>query len=86
MNAVRTCVGCRQTGLRAELIRVIFSQGKLAFDQEKILPGRGSWLHPKLSCFALAVDRGSFARSFRARMNLENLATLKEQAEKMLDK
>lgn len=86
MNAVRTCVGCRQTGLRAELIRVIYSQGNLVFDSGKTMPGRGSWLHSKLSCFNQAVDRGSFARSFRAKMNLENLATLKEQAEKMLDK
>jgi predicted RNA-binding protein YlxR (DUF448 family) len=86
MNAVRTCVGCRQQGFRAELIRVIFSQGTLAFDHGKVLPGRGSWLHPKLSCFNLALERGSFARSFRAKLNLETLAKLKEQAEKMLDK
>jgi hypothetical protein len=86
MNAVRTCVGCRQTGFRADLIRVIYSQGILAFDAGKVLPGRGSWLHPKLSCFTLAIDRGAFARSYRTKLNLENLATLKEQAEKMLDK
>lgn len=86
MEPVRTCVGCRQHDNRADLIRVIFAQGNLQIDLGKHLPGRGSWLHPKLECVDAAITRGAFSRSFRAKMDSQTLATLKEQAEKMLDK
>jgi predicted RNA-binding protein YlxR (DUF448 family) len=85
MNAVRTCVGCRQTGNRENLVRLVFSQGNLSFDLSKNFPGRGSWIHGQKSCFDLAVDRGSFNRAVKAKLTLENLAKLKEQAEKMLE-
>jgi predicted RNA-binding protein YlxR (DUF448 family) len=85
MDAVRTCVGCRQQGNRANLVRLVLSQGNLSFDWNKNLPGRGSWLHKRISCFDKAVDRGSFNRAVRAKLNPENLIKLKEQAEKMLE-
>jgi len=85
MDAVRTCVGCRQPGNRANLVRLVYFQGNLIFDWDKCLPGRGSWLHKQKSCFDQAVDRGSFNRAVKAKLSLENLAKLKEQAEKMLE-
>jgi len=87
MYPVRTCVGCRQRGNRADLIRIINSQGFLKVDSEKSLSGRGSWLHPSSKCLETAVERSAFGRALKAKMDheqVEELANFIEQAEKML--
>jgi predicted RNA-binding protein YlxR (DUF448 family) len=87
MYPVRTCVGCRQRGNRADLIRIINSQGFLKVDSEKSLSGRGSWLHPISKCLETAVERSAFGRALKAKMDheqVEELANFIEQAEKML--
>ena len=87
MYPVRTCVGCRQRGNRADLIRIINNQGFLKVDSEKSLSGRGSWLHPSSKCLETAVERSAFGRALKAKMDheqLEELANFIEQAEKML--
>ncbi|NBQ98728.1 MAG: YlxR family protein [Microbacteriaceae bacterium] len=86
MNQARTCVGCRQLESRTNLLRVVRFEGKLQIDVSKKLSGRGSWLHQKLNCLDLAVNRGAFSRAFRSKIDNADLAILKEQAEKMLDK
>jgi predicted RNA-binding protein YlxR (DUF448 family) len=87
MDAVRTCVGCRQRGNRADLVRIINSQGFLKIDSQKSMSGRGSWLHPSSKCLEIAVERSAFARALKAKMDhekIEELANFIEQAEKML--
>ncbi|MBU6144794.1 MAG: DUF448 domain-containing protein [Acidobacteria bacterium] len=85
MYQVRTCVGCRQQGNRADLVRIIQIQGSPRFDLTKSTPGRGCWIHPKNSCFAAAIEGPSLSRALRVRVNLQDLADLKEQAEKMIE-
>lgn len=85
MNQVRTCVGCRQTGNRADLVRIVYSQNQLSFDLDKSKPGRGCWIHPRNSCFSAAMDAKSISRAFRVKVNVQVLENLKEQAEKMLE-
>lgn len=88
MNPVRTCVGCRQRGNRSDLIRIANFQGNLSVDSEKKLPGRGSWLHQKTKCLETAVERKAFVRSFRGKVNEEQVTDLFkqiEQAEMMLE-
>jgi hypothetical protein len=87
MYPVRTCVGCRQRGNRADLIRIVNNQGFLKVDTQKSLSGRGSWLHPSSKCLETAVERSAFARALKAKMDhekIEELANFIEQAEKML--
>jgi predicted RNA-binding protein YlxR (DUF448 family) len=87
MYPVRTCVGCRQRGNRADLIRIVNSQGFLKIDTQKSLSGRGSWLHTSSKCLETAVERSAFSRALKANMDHEQvkeLANFIEQAEKML--
>jgi predicted RNA-binding protein YlxR (DUF448 family) len=88
MYPVRTCVGCRQQGNRAELIRITNFQGNPIVDIEKKLPGRGAWLHPKTKCISTAVERKAFGRAFRGKVDIEQATDLLkqiEQAEMMLE-
>ena len=64
---VRTCIGCRERGTRATLVRAVFDAGRdaVVWDVDKRLPGRGAWLHEDPDCFAKAVRRKAFARALR---------------------
>lgn len=54
----RTCVGCRQTAPRGELLRVFVTPaGELVPDVAGGGDGRGAWVHPTLGCLR-AAPRG----------------------------
>ena len=47
----RTCVGCKKTGTRDTLVRLVLSpDGGLVIDAKARLPGRGAWVHPAGPC------------------------------------
>ena len=83
---VRTCVGCRATGPRQALLRVVVDPGAnvLVVDVARRMPGRGAWLHPDPHCLELAVKRRAFGRALRLAASPDAGAVaryLEEQAE-----
>ena len=84
MEAIRTCVGCRQRASRADLLRIVSSAQKLVVDCKGSLPGRGAWLHA--TCLQNAITRRAFNRALRTEGQLDASALTKqiEQAEMML--
>jgi predicted RNA-binding protein YlxR (DUF448 family) len=63
----RTCVGCRETAPRGELLRLVRrADGGVRPDAAARLPGRGAWVHPRAACLEQAVRRGGLQRAFRA--------------------
>jgi len=66
MGPVRTCVGCRATGPRSALLRVIAAHDDtLVVDVGRRMPGRGAWLHPDPDCLEKAERRRAFGRALR---------------------
>jgi predicted RNA-binding protein YlxR (DUF448 family) len=64
---VRTCVACRQTSGKRELIRLHrTSDGTVAVDTTQKAPGRGAYLHADRGCIELAHKRRSLERALRA--------------------
>ena len=63
---VRTCVGCRRKGSKAELLRVVAVSGHAVPDPRRRQPGRGAWVHPVVDCLALAERRGALSRALRS--------------------
>ena len=63
MNPIRSCIGCRKTGGPSELMRTVLVDGKVFFDQMRIAPGRGAWVHRK--CLKMAIDRQAFKWAFK---------------------
>lgn len=52
----RTCIACRSTAPRGDLVRVVLDpEGIVVIDLRGKLPGRGAWLHADLECLR-AVD------------------------------
>ena len=63
-------MGCRTTGSRSDLLRVVAtregsSEPVLVVDVRRSMPGRGAWLHPDRACLELAQRRRAFGRALR---------------------
>lgn len=71
----RTCVGCRTVNEKRELIRVVRTADGVQIDLKGKLPGRGAYLHDKLSCWQLGLD-GRLAHALKT--------TISEQDRQML--
>jgi predicted RNA-binding protein YlxR (DUF448 family) len=62
----RSCLGCRQTRGRDELIRFVLSpQGELVPDIEAKLPGRGAYTCVSDACLRAALKQRQFSRAFK---------------------
>ena len=62
---VRTCVGCRATTAKTDLLRLVAVDGVLLPDPQARQPGRGAYLHPTATCLELALRRRAFPRALR---------------------
>jgi predicted RNA-binding protein YlxR (DUF448 family) len=79
---VRTCVGCRQTGGKRDLVRLVRGpDGRLRVDATGKAPGRGAYVHGDPACWATAVGRGGLARALRTPVSPEEASTLRAEIE-----
>ncbi|WP_449372370.1 YlxR family protein [Arthrobacter psychrolactophilus] len=68
VEAVRTCIGCRKSGARIQLVRIVRStngsgETVALVDVRRRRPGRGAWLHPTAECWTLAIKRRAIGRA-----------------------
>ena len=59
----RTCIRCRVRSDKAKLARLVWSDGRVVWDSEQRLPGRGAYLHPE--CARAGVPGRVVARALR---------------------
>ncbi|MAT17932.1 MAG: nucleic-acid-binding protein [Leifsonia sp.] len=71
MEAVRTCLGCRQCAPRSSLLRVVARDGRVVADAAARLPGRGAWVHDSPECIDTAIRRRAFGRALRVATGLD---------------
>lgn len=75
---MRTCVGCRTSAPKRELIRVVRSPaGEVALDLFGKSPGRGVYIHPDERCLESAVKGRQIQRALETAIPDELLAELK---------
>ena len=63
-------MGCRATGPRSALLRVVVATDAagapaLVVDVGRRMPGRGAWLHPDPGCLETAERRRALGRALR---------------------
>lgn len=75
----RTCVGCRQTLAKRELIRIVRRPDGVEIDKTGKLSGRGAYLHNRRSCWERGL-RGSLARALKTELTESDLAYLQSFA------
>jgi len=75
----RSCVACRRTGSKLELIRVVRTGAcTLELDPRGRLPGRGAYLCREPACVERAVKARSFERALGCPLREEVLAELRQ--------
>ena len=76
VSSVRTCIGCRRSAAKPDLVRLVWdaAAGAVRADRRQVLPGRGCYLHP--GCGAAAVKRRAVGRALRRAVDGEQVATL----------
>ena len=79
----RTCVGCRQVRLKAELLRLVRgNDGSVAVDRRHQAPGRGAYTCPTAECLEKTLAHGRLARALRGavRAPRESVAEILESS------
>ena len=92
----RTCVACRETAPREEMLRFVLSEqsgafgnkSRIEFDQTRRCPGRGVWTHSSTQCFEKALLTGQLVKGLRAPKSAQNdevVNDLRESVEAYLE-
>jgi uncharacterized protein len=77
----RTCVGCRGTGTKGELLRLVRGgAGSIRVDPTGLEGGRGAYLHRTAECVVAGFRHGSVARALRTRLEPSEASRLMEEA------
>ena len=63
---IRTCISCKATRNKKELIRLILNtQGRVIIDEKGRGQGRGAYVCHNKSCLSALEKRGLLSRAFR---------------------
>ena len=73
----RTCVGCRETKPKRELIRIIGTQTGAEVDTTGRKSGRGAYLCKAISCWEAGLEEGRLEHALRTRISAENRKELR---------
>lgn len=76
----RTCVGCRETLSKRELLRIVRTLEGVIYDPTGKAKGRGAYLHDKISCWERAL-KGSLTSALKTELTYDDrhrLSKIKE--------
>lgn len=75
----RTCVGCRETKAKRELIRIVCKpSGGIEIDFSGKGPGRGAYLCPKRECWEFGLKKNRLGHALRVKISSEDYQRLLE--------
>lgn len=73
----RTCVACRTSRQKRELLRIVRSpDGRMEIDESGRAPGRGAYLCADGGCWQTALERNALGRALEAPVPAELRARL----------
>ena len=82
---VRTCVGCRETDAKRELVRFVRTpEGDVEVDPSGKANGRGAYVCARPECFEAAVKRGRLSSALRVNLAEEDVERLRRDFEALL--
>lgn len=76
---IRTCVACRSSDEKNDLIRVVkSSNGEISIDPTGKKPGRGAYVCRKTECVEIAAKKKALERALRTAVPATLIQELKE--------
>jgi len=80
----RTCVACRRTTAKRELVRVVrTAEGRVEVDPTGKRSGRGAYLCPTPGCWRLAVQKGRLDRALKTSVSARDKEALLQYAQSL---
>ncbi len=80
----RTCVGCRTTGGKRDLIRVVRTpEGSVEIDTTSKVNGRGAYVCAQKGCWEEALTKDRLARALRTKISPDVRDKLRSFAEQL---
>ena len=81
----RTCVACRETKPKRDLVRVVLlAEGGIAVDETGKRNGRGAYLCRNYACWEQALKRGTLNRALHVDLQPEDVAILETFARSLV--
>jgi predicted RNA-binding protein YlxR (DUF448 family) len=78
----RTCVACRRTTAKRELVRIVRTpEGSVEVDPTGKRSGRGAYLCPTPDCWRLAVQKGRLDRALKTSLSTADKEVLLQYAQ-----
>lgn len=78
----RTCVGCRQTGSKREMIRIVRTADGIEIERDQRLHGRGAYIHPDKTCWEKGI-KASLPQALRTSITDQDKQRLLEEVQKL---
>ena len=82
---IRTCVGCRGRDAQTHLLRIAVTDGRLLFDIQRRIPGRGAYVHRRRACVERATHKGRLGRALRIPPNPSHTSALRQLVSEAMD-
>ena len=80
----RTCVACRRTTAKRELVRLRRTpEGGVEVDPTGKRSGRGAYLCPALDCWRLAIQKGRLDRALKISVSARDKEALLQYAQSL---
>ena len=80
----RTCVACRRTSAKRELVRIVRTpEGSVEVDPTGKRSGRGAYLCPTPDCWRLAVQKGRLDRALKTSVSARDKEALLQYAQSL---
>lgn len=75
----RTCIGCNETKLKKELIRIVKNkEGEIKIDKTGKANGRGAYICDNIECLEKAIKTKRLERNFETKISDEIYEELRE--------
>ncbi|MBI4630880.1 MAG: YlxR family protein [Chloroflexi bacterium] len=81
----RTCIACRETQGKRELIRLVRTADGVEVDATGKKAGRGAYLHKKKSCWESALKGNVLDQALKTTLTAEQREQLRADGEKLPD-
>ncbi|MBL7209841.1 MAG: YlxR family protein [Dehalococcoidia bacterium] len=72
----RSCVACRTTKAKRDLVRLVCSAGTVEIDRKGKKTGRGAYLCPVRECWEAGLKGNRLEYTLRTKLTMENRQTL----------
>lgn len=78
----RKCIGCNETKLKKELIRIVKNkEGEILVDKTGKANGRGAYICDNIECLEKAIKAKKLEKSFETKINDEIYDELRKEIE-----